>query len=190
MSLIKPVNSTSTADASINCSATGILQNSKEWECSKGENCFSFDQHPLQHRAFKGRQRAPCPMACTAACVQNELGTPALPDTLSFLDHIVHLLWLHFFLTENSLAGQAGCESSSGAEMRRLGASSSAGSSPCSLGLMGAELHFLFAAGKLQGTGIFRMFFINQQDSVKEIPDSAVSFSSVCKQLCNFLNVH
>lgn len=111
-------------------------------------------------------------------------------QTLSFLDHIVHLLWLHFFLTENSLAGQAGCESSSGAEMRRLGASSSAGSSPCSLGLMGAELHFLFAAGKLQGTGIFRMFFINQQDSVKEIPDSAVSFSSVCKQLCNFLNVH
>lgn len=63
MSLIKSVNSASAADASINCSATGILQNRSERECTKGESCFSFDQHPPQHRAFKGKEKAPCLMA-------------------------------------------------------------------------------------------------------------------------------
>lgn len=61
MSLIKSVNSASAADASISCSATGILQNSKEWECTKGENCFSFDQHPLQHRGLQREAKSSVP---------------------------------------------------------------------------------------------------------------------------------
>ena len=56
------------------------------------------------------------------------------------------------------------------------------GSSPWGRGLAGAELHPLFAAGGLPGTG-------GQQDSVKETPDFAVSFSSACKQLSKVLNV-
>lgn len=47
---------------------------------------------------------------------------------------------------------------------------------------MGAELHPLFAAGGLQGAG-------GQQDSVKETPDFAASFSSACKQLSKVLNI-
>lgn len=56
------------------------------------------------------------------------------------------------------------------------------GGSPWAGGLMGAELHPLFAAGGLQGTG-------GQEDTVKETPDFAVSFSSACKQLSKVLNV-
>jgi len=56
------------------------------------------------------------------------------------------------------------------------------GSSPSAEGLVGAELHPLFAAGGLQGTG-------GQQDSVKETPDFAVGFSSACKQLSKVLSV-
>lgn len=55
-------------------------------------------------------------------------------------------------------------------------------SSPWARDLVGAELHPSFATGELQGTG-------GHQDSVKETPGFAISFSSACKQLSKVLNV-
>lgn len=56
-------------------------------------------------------------------------------------------------------------------------------SSPWARLLLGAELHPLSAAGRLQGTG-------GHQDSVKETPGCAISFSSACKELSKVLNVY
>lgn len=54
--------------------------------------------------------------------------------------------------------------------------------SPWARVLVGAELHPSFAAGGLQGTWGY-------QDSVKETPGFAISFSSAYKQLSKVLNV-
>lgn len=167
-----------------------LCKTGKNRSAAKGRTALALISIPCSTAPSKGGRELPALWRAQQHVFEMKGALqPCQKHLLPFLDHVVHLLWLYFFLMENSLAGQAGCESSSGGEARGLGASSSTGSSPCSLGLTGAELHFLFAAGKLQGTGIFRMFFINRWDSVKEIPDSAVSFSSACKQLCNFLNV-